>query len=211
MAMFLSWMGFSAKMVQDKESFLVGKMGQKITGDNITLVDDAGDPRTMGLPFDFEGVPKQKLVLIENGIAKNYAHSWKTAKKEGVESTGHYLGMEEPLPVNMVLMPGDKSKDELIASTEQGVLVSRFHYTNIVNPMETVITGMTRDGTFLIENGKIAKGLTNFRFTQNILGALADNDGLSREQRFSSAFFGGGAVVPAVKVKSFNFSGKTGF
>jgi len=211
MMMFLSWLGFSAKMVHDQESFLVGKMGERITGDNVTLVDDAGDARTMGLPFDFEGVPKQKLVLIENGVAKGYAHSWKTAKKEGVASTGHYLGMEEPLPVNMVLVGGDKSKDELIASTEQGVLVSRFHYTNVVNPMETVITGMTRDGTFLIENGKIVSGLTNFRFTQNILKALADNDGLTREQRFSSAFFGGGAVVPAVKVRSFNFSGKTGF
>lgn len=211
MLMFLSWLGFSGKSYQDKESFLVGKLGTQITGANITLYDDASDPRTMGLPFDFEGVPKQKLMLIENGVAKGYAHNWKTAKKDGVKSTGHYLGMEEPLPVNMVLSPGDKAKDELIATTDYGILVSRFHYSNVVDPMETVITGMTRDGTFLIENGKITKGLKNFRYTQNVLAALANNDGLTSTQDFSSAFFGGGAVVPAMKIKDFNFSGKTDF
>ncbi len=211
MLMFLSWLGFSGKSYQDNESFLVGKLGTQITGANITLYDDASDPRTMGLPFDFEGVPKSKLMLIENGVAKGYAHNWKTAKKDGVESTGHYLGMEEPLPVNMVLSPGDKTKDELIATTDYGILVSRFHYSNVVDPMETVITGMTRDGTFLIENGKITKGLKNFRYTQNVLAALANNDGLTSTQDFSSAFFGGGAVVPAMKIKDFNFSGKTDF
>ncbi len=211
MMMFLSWLGFSAKMVHDKESFLTGKMGQKITGDNVTIYDDAGDPRTMGLPFDFEGVPKQKLVLVENGVAKAYAHSWKTAAKEGVKSTGHYVGWEEPLPVNLVLAGGDKTKEELIASIDRGVLVSRFHYSNVVNPMETVITGMTRDGTFLIEGGKITRGLKNFRYTQNILTALANNEGMTAEQRFNSSFFGGGAVVPVIKVRDFNFSGKTDF
>ena len=126
-------------------------------------------------------------------------------------STGHYIGREEPFPLNLVMAPGDKTKDELIASTDYGVLVSRFHYPNVVNPMETVITGMTRDGTFLIEGGKITKGLKNFRFTQNILAALANNEGLTSAQRFSSAFFGGGAVVPVAKIKDFNFSGKTDF
>ena len=211
MMMFLSWLGFSAKMVHDQESFLVGKMGEKITGGDITIYDDAADVRTMGLPFDFEGVPKQRLMLIDKGVASGYAHNWKTAKKDGVASTGHYIGREEPLPVNLVMAPGDKTKDDLIASTDYGVLVSRFHYPNVVNPMETVITGMTRDGTFLIENGKITRGLKNFRFTQNILTALANNEGLTREQRFSSAFFGGGAVVPVAKIKDFNFSGKTDF
>jgi predicted Zn-dependent protease len=211
MMMFLAWLGFSAKMVHDQESFLVGKMGEKITGGDITIYDDSADVRTMGLPFDFEGVPKQKLMLIENGVATGYAHNWKTAAKESVASTGHYIGREEPLPVNLVMAPGDKTKDDLIASTDYGILISRFHYPNVVNPMETVITGMTRDGTFLIEGGKITKGLKNFRFTQNILTALANNEGLTREQRFSSAFFGGGAVVPVAKVKDFNFSGKTDF
>ena len=211
MMTFLSWLGFSAKMVHDQESFLTGKLGERITGANITIYDDANDQRTLGLPFDFEGVPKQKLMLIEDGVAKGYAHSWKTAKKEGVQSTGHYIGWEEPLPVNLVLAPGDKTKEELIAATDYGILVSRFHYSNVVNPMETVITGMTRDGTFLIENGRITRGLKNFRFTQNILAALANNDGLTKQQRFNSSFFGGGAVVPVVKVKEFNFSGKTEF
>lgn len=208
---FLSWLGFSAKMVHDKESFLTGKMGQKITGDTVTIYDDAGDPRTMGLPFDFEGVPKQKLGLIENGVAKAYAHSWKTAAKEGAKSTGHYIGWEEPLPVNLVLAGGDQTREELIASVDRGVLVSRFHYSNVVNPIETVITGMTRDGTFLIEGGKITRGLKNFRYTQNILAALANNEGMTRAQRFNSSFFGGGAVVPVVKIRDFNFSGKTDF
>ncbi len=211
MMMYLSWLGFSAKSYHDQESFLVGKLGQKITGDNITIYDEAGDPRTMGMPFDVEGMPKQKLMLIENGVAQGYAHSWKTAKKEGVNSTGHFLGIEEPLPVNLVMAPGTKTKDELIASTDYGILISRFHYSNVVNPMETVITGMTRDGTFLIENGKITKGLKNFRYTQNILAAMANNEGMTSAQRFSSSFFGGGAVVPVMKVKDFNLSGKTKF
>ncbi len=211
MMMFLSWLGFSAKMYQDKESFLYGRLGEKITGDTITILDDAEDDRTFGLPFDFEGIPKKKLKLIENGVAKGYAHNWKTAKKEGVESTGHHLGTEAPLPINLVMLPGTADADDLLSSTDYGILVSRFHYTNVVNPKETVITGMTRDGTFLIEGGKISKGLTNFRFTQNILKALENAVAISKSQRFSSSFFGGGAVVPKIKVENFNFTGKTEF
>ncbi len=211
MMMFLSWLGFSAKSYQDKESFMYGKLGEKITGDCITIIDDASDERTLGLPFDAEGVPKKRIVLIENGVAKGYAHNWKTAKKDGVESTGHHLGMDFPLPLNLVLFGGTASDGELISSTERGILVSRFHYTNVVDPKETVITGMTRDGTFLIEDGKITKGLTNFRFTQNILKALENCVGMSRSQRLASSFFGGGAVVPKIKVEKFNFSGKTEF
>jgi len=211
MVNFLSWLGFSAKDYQDKESFLYGKLGEKVTGENITIIDDASDERTLGLPFDFEGVPKKKLVLIENGVAKGYAHNYRTAKKEGVESTGHHVGIETPLPINLVMSAGSAEDDELIASTDYGILVSRFHYTNVVNPKETVITGMTRDGTFLIEGGKLTKGLTNFRFTQNILKALENCVAISKSQRLSSSFFGGGAVVPKIKVENFNFSGKTEF
>ncbi|MEP0814290.1 MAG: TldD/PmbA family protein [bacterium] len=207
--MFFSWTGFGGQEFADGESFLCGRLGEKITGENITIVDDAADPRTFGLPFDFEGMPRQRLTIIEHGIARGVAHSRKTASKSGALPTGHSVGPWGAYPTNLILSPGDSSRDEMIKATERGILVSRFHYSNVVDPKKTVYTGLTRDGTFLIENGEIACGLTNFRWTQNALEALEKADMISAEQRFNSAFFGGGAVVPAIRTHEFNFSGKS--
>lgn len=207
--MFFSWTGFGGKEYNDGESFLAGKLGERVTGDHITIIDDATDPRTYGFPFDFEGMPKQRLVIIENGIVRAVAHSRDTCRKAATDTTGHSVGTWGAYPVNMIMTPGDVSKDEMIAATERGILVSRFHYSNIVDPMKTVYTGLTRDGTFLIENGQIVSGLTNFRWTQNALESLAKADMISKELRFNSAFFGGGAVVPAIRTHDFHFSGKS--
>lgn len=210
MLSFLTWVGFSGRDYNDQASFMCGKFGELLTGRDITIVDDPLDPRTMGLPCDMAGVPKQRLALIEGGVARAVAHDTNSAAKAGVSTTGHDTGQNWPAPMNLTLSPGTATKDELIQGTERGVLVSRFHYTNIVDPLATVITGMTRDGTFLIENGELAGGLTNFRFTQNILKALAANTGLGSELVYHGSFWGAGCLVPeAIRVEDFNFSGKT--
>jgi predicted Zn-dependent protease len=209
---FLVWLGFSGKDYNDGASFMYGKLGEPVTGGEITIIDDPLDPRTLGLPCDAAGVPKQRLALIEAGVAKAVAHDANSAMKAGTATTGHDTGFNYPAPGNLVLFPGNSSPEELIAGVERGVYVSRFHYTNVVDPLNTVITGMTRDGTFLIENGALSAGLTNFRFTQNVLQALAGVSGMSAEQVYHGAFWGSGGLVPsAMRVDRFNFSGKTEF
>jgi predicted Zn-dependent protease len=207
---FLSWMGFSGRGYNEGTSFMHGKLGEPVTGKDITIVDDPLDERTLGVPCDMAGVPQQRLILVENGIARAVCHDTDTASQAGTSTTGHDTGGNFPLPLNLVLNPGRYSVEELISEVEHGVLVSRFHYTNMVDPMATVITGMTRDGTFLIENGELAGGLTNFRFTQNILEALKNCTGMAATQSYHGAFWGAGSLVPdAIRVDNFNFSGKT--
>ena len=207
---FLTWLAFSGRQYVDGSSALCGKLGEQVTGQDITITDDALEPRTLGMPCDMSGLPKQRLTLIENGVAAAVAHDLDSAKRAGTSSTAHDTGGRFPAPVNLVLSPGASSREQLIKDTERGILVSRFHYTNVVDPMNTVITGMTRDGTFLIENGEIAAPLTNFRFTQNVLEALANTAGIAADVVYSGSFWGGGCIVPeAMRIENFNFSGKT--
>jgi len=209
---FLCWLGFSGKDYNDHSSFMCGKIGEVVTGPDITILDDGLDPRTLGVPCDNAGLPRQRLMLIEGGVARAVAHDVNTALKAGVQTTAHDTGFNYPLPGNLILMPGNMSRNDLIAGVERGVYVSRFHYTNVVDPLNTVITGMTRDGTFLIENGEIVSGLTNFRFTQNILQAFAAATGMGAELVYHGTFWGSGSLVPeAMRVEGFNFSGKTEF
>jgi len=207
---FLGYIGFGALSVQEDRSFMCGKMGQKITGDNITIWDDALDLSGLPTPFDYEGVPKEKVMLIENGIAKGVVYDSYTAVVEGKKSTGHGLPAPNsfgPVPLNMLMKEGNSSIDEMIAKTQKGVYVTRFHYTNVVEPMTTTITGLTRDGTFLIENGKIKGAVKNLRFTNSILDALSQVSLISKETKLVEGF--GGSRVPAIKVESFTFSGTT--
>lgn len=209
---FLNWLGFSGRDYNDGASCLCGKLGEPVTGAEITIIDDPLDPRTLGLPCDAAGVPKQRTALIESGVAKGVVHDANSAQKAGTATTGNDTGWNMPLAGNMILLPGNSTPGALIEGVERGVYVSRFHYTNVVDPLNTVITGMTRDGTFLIENGALVSGLTNFRFTQNILQALANVTGMAVDQAFQGAFWGSGCLVPqAVRIERFNFSGKTDF
>ena len=206
---FLSWLGFSALAVQEGRSFMAGKLGQKVCGENITIWDDGLDPRGSVHPFDGEGVPKQRVDLIANGVANAVVYDSYTANKEGRESTGHSIGgagTHGPYAWNMFLAPGDATMDDMIASTERGLFVTRFNYTNVVHPLHTVITGMTRDGTFLIERGKITKPVKNLRFTESVLEALSSVQMVGKELSLQ-----GMATVPAIKVKNFRFTGATEF
>jgi predicted Zn-dependent protease len=206
---FLAYLGLGALAVQEGRSFMAGKLGQKITGENITIWDDGLDPRGLPRPFDPEGVPKQRVDLIINGVANAVVYDSYTANKEGKDSTGHAvspLGISGPFATNMFMKPGDSSVEEMIASTERGILVTRFHYTNAIHPILTTITGMTRDGTFLIENGRITKPLKNLRFTDNILERLSHVELISKETKRQSW-----CVVPAIKARRFRFTGATEF
>ena len=185
------------------------KLGEKILGDNITIWDDGSDGRGIASAFDPEGVPKQRVDLIVNGVANAVAYDSLTAHKEGRESTGHStggIGVYGPMPSNMFMQSGDSSVEEMIASTKYGVLVTRFHYGNVIHPTQVLITGMTRDGTFLIEDGKITAPLKNMRFTDSVLRILSNTDMISRDLMRQQA-----AVVPAIRARGFRFSGATEF
>lgn len=209
MLTFLAWMGLGALAVQEGRSFMAGKFGQNICGRNIDIWDDGYDPRGSVFPFDAEGVPKQKVDLIKNGVANSVVYDSYTAYKEGKESTGHSTGgtgTQGPYPWNLFLAPGDATVEEMIASTKRGIFVTRFHYTNIIHPLLTIITGMTRDGTFLIENGKITRPVKNLRFTESILNAFSNTEMIGRD-----LIPQGMATVPAIKVRNFKFTGTTEF
>lgn len=199
----LAWMGFGAMEYQEGQSWVCGKLGTKVMSDIVNLWDDGCEPRTLVSPFDSEGVTKQRIDLIKGGIAAGVLYDSYTAQREGKQSTGHYPWGRAS---NLVLAPGDATVDEMIASTKRGLLVTRFHYTNIAHRMSASFTGMTRDGTFLIENGKVARPVMNLRVTQSITEAMSETQMIGSEQKLED-----GALVPALKLGKFRFSSATEF
>lgn len=200
----LAYMGMGAMAFQEGRSFMSGRIGEKLAGDNITIWDDATDPRQRAVPFDWEGAAKRKVTIIENGFARGPVYDSYTAHKEGKKSTGHGFPAPNtwgPAPMHLFLASGDATVSDMIASTERGLLVTRFHYTNIVHEKQTLFTGMTRDGTFVIENGKVARPVKNLRFTQSILGALSDVEMIGRAGQLTEY-----AYVPALKIGKFAFT-----
>ena len=200
----LAYMGMGAMAFQEGRSFMSGRIGEKLAGDNITIWDDATDPRQRAVPFDWEGAAKRKVTIIENGFARGPVYDSYTAHKEGKKSTGHGFPAPNtwgPAPMHLFLGSGDATVEEMIASTGRGLLVTRFHYTNIVHEKQTLFTGMTRDGTFVIENGKVARPVKNLRFTQSILGALSDVEMIGRAGQLTEY-----AYVPALKIGKFAFT-----
>ncbi|MBN1232505.1 MAG: TldD/PmbA family protein [Candidatus Coatesbacteria bacterium] len=212
--LFMNWIGFSTKAIQEKRSYFANKLNKKIFGNNITIIDDAFNKDAPGIPFDFEGIPREQVRLIEKGVFKNMLYDRRTAKKDGKKSTGHGLpepNLQGPFALNLCIEPGNSSVKEMIASTDKGILVTHLHYTNILNPADLTLTGMTRDGTFLIEKGKIKHPVRNYRFTESLINVFNNVELLSKDRKYVSGFFFGGALVPALKVKGFNFSSATEF
>lgn len=209
---FLSYLGFGGRSILEGKSCFSGKLGEKLMSEKISMYDDALSPLTLGFPFDFEGTPKQRVDLVKEGVVLGGVHDRRSAKQAGVESTGHALpppNPEGPFPLNMFLATGDASVDDMVRSTNRGLFVSRFHYSNIVHPTEAVITGMTRDGTWLVEDGEIKYPVKNLRFTQSIIEALRDVELVGSEDELASEFFFSASRVPALKISSFNFTGKS--
>ncbi len=209
---FLAWMGFGGRAIAEGRSCFSGKVGEKLMNEKVTIYDDALSPATLGLAFDYEGTPKRRFDLVREGVVLGGVHDRRSARKEGVESTGHALpppNTEGAFPLNLFLEPGDASLEDMVHSTKRGLLVTRFHYSNIVHPTEAVITGMTRDGTWLIEDGELKHPVKNFRFTQSIIDALRDVELVGRDTELASEFFFAASRVPALKISSFQFTGKS--
>ncbi len=205
----LGYLGFSALAVQEGRSF--AEPGRRVGSELVDIWDDGSDPLGLPMAFDFEGVAKQRVSLIEGGICRNVVYDAQTAARDGVRSTGHGLPAPNPygpFPLNMVMGAGRASRDELIGGLERGLLVTRFHYTNPVHPKLAIVTGMTRDGTFLVEDGRIVGPVKNLRYTQSYLDALAGVEAVGSDRRSLRGFLGG-AVAPALRIASWTFTGGT--
>jgi predicted Zn-dependent protease len=199
--------------MHDQRSFLTDRLGTKLFGENIHIFDDAAHPLQTGIPFDGEGVPRRKLTLVDAGVPGDLAYSRASARRAGVQPTGHGFPLPNEIgeaPLNIVIQGGATSTEQMIASTERGVLVTRLWYIREVDPYEKILTGMTRDGTFLIEDGRVVSGLRNFRFNQGIIELLNNVEALSPAARVSGeeTF---DMVVPAMKARDFNFTEVTRF
>ena len=204
---------FAGTAILDKRSCFNGRLGKKILGENITLTDDVFHPLQSGPTFDGEGVPRQKVLLIERGVPRNLVYSRATAKKMKARPTGHGFSLPNEYgeaPFNLVFEGGETSVDEMVASTDRGILVTRLWYIREVDPYEKVLTGMTRDGTFLVERGRVAGGIRNFRFNQGVLEMLSNVEALSPAVR-SAGEESFEMVVPAMKIRGFRFSEATKF
>ena len=209
---YLSYIAFSGKNYEEGRSPLSGKLGQSVTGEAVTIWDNALDPRTIPMSFDFEGMPKERLTLISRGVAKAVATGHYRARRlKKRRSTGSALPSStsyECLPLHLFMKGGESSAARLVKDTKRGLLVTRFHYTNILDPLKTVLTGMTRDGTFLVENGEVVGPVRNLRYTENVLEALGRIDGASRRLVLSR---GGPCVVPTLRLRGVQFTGTTEF
>jgi len=207
---------FTGLAVEEGRSFVGGKLGQTVTGP-VTLVDDPYDPLGMPRAFDFEGQPSERVTLLERGIARAIVYDTATAHRAGVRSTGHALPSNPfapAAPMHARLEAGDRSFEDLVRPVKRGLLVTRFHYTRWVHQLKTIVTGMTRDGTFAIENGEIAYPVKNLRFTQSYHEALGGTLGIGRDLRLlvSGEQFGLTASsqrVPALRLAAFTFTGTT--
>lgn len=213
--LFFGWLTANGLAFAEGRSFHKGELGQKLLDDKFTLVEDPYHEELGGSPFDMEGSPRKRVTLVENGTIKAVCHDRRSAKLAGHENTGHAAAQPDsrgPMPGNLVLATGDKTLEQMVEETERGLLVTKLHYTNVVNQQDVSITGMTRAGTFWVEGGKIQHAVKNMRFTQSLLSAFASIDALGNEAHAGGgALFGGNFVVPAIKLPKWRFSSPTGF
>ena len=204
--------------------FLNNRIGTQLFGENVNIVDDVAHPLQSGAPFDGEGMRRQRVSLVENGIVKRVVYARGTAermKKSAAPKVGPIAptGHGFPLPNEMGEMPSNivlsapsqpQTLEQMMSSTDRGILVTRLWYIREVDPYEKILTGMTRDGTFLIENGKVHAGIRNFRFNESLIHMLSNVEAMGAPVRASGeeSF---DMVVPAMKVRDFNFTEVTKF
>ena len=201
---FLAFYGFNGKAITDGQSFV--RAGEQQFDERIALVDDVGDDRAVGLVFDIEGTPRRRLELIRDGLTVGVVHDRRTAARAGAESTGHADNEGYgPVPVNLFLAEGGASQDELVGRMSRGLLVNEFNYCRVLDPKTQVVTGLTRNGTFLVEDGRITGAVKNLRFTQSFVAALAPgavlgvgNDGMLAN---------GDVWTPSLHLASWSFTG----
>jgi predicted Zn-dependent protease len=211
---YLARLAFGARAYQEGRSALAGRLGQRVASPALDLWDDGRDEAGLPVPFDYEGVPKRRLALLESGVAANLCYDTLTASRAGRESTGHAMppGGAGPAAQHLCLAPGTATVDDMIADTRRGLLVTRFHYTNTVHAARTMVTGMTRDGVWLIEDGRVAGPVCNLRFGQSVLEALSDVRAVGSQLQLvgGGGMIGAGrtsaARVPAVRLGRFRFT-----
>lgn len=216
---YFAWTSISGRALLEGRSYLTGRIGERAFHPSLTLVDDGSSPEGLPRAFDFEGVPKQPVVIVEHGVVRDVVWDRRSAAAagDGQSSTGHALPAPGqgfgPVAMNLAVHPGDVATDELPALVGDGILVTRLHYLSVVDEREGIITGMTRDGTFRIRDGEVAEPLVNLRFTTSFPALLRDLLGISREtERVSTADFYGdrvatASVVPSVATASFEIVG----
>ena len=203
---------FSAQQWSDGSSFFSGALDEKFFDERLSMSDDYAHPLAPSMPFDYEGQPKERIALVENGVVRNIVTDSYYAKKLDRANTGHALPAPNtygPQPLNVVVQPGPRSTQELIASVKRGLLISRFWYIRTVDQKRALVTGMTRDGTFLIENGEITCGVRNLRFNQSIVEALKTVE--CGNEPSHTGQYSYSLVVPAMKFDRFSFSSTTEF
>jgi predicted Zn-dependent protease len=214
----MEWLGsiaFGAKSVEKRTSFLAGQMGEQVMDRRVTIVDHGNEPGCLRLPFDFEGTPKQKVVLIDRGKAAGIVYDLLYGQRFGHPSTGHGMSaddVEGPTPLHLAMVPGRSTAAQMVRACRRGLLIPRFHYVNgLLNPRTALMTGLTREGTFLIEDGKLVAPVTTMRFTQSVTEAFGHVAAISKERRLvadpSTGL--GCALMPTVHLKRFQFTGRS--
>jgi PmbA protein len=211
------WMNliaFSGQSYEETSSFFFGNLGKQLLGENFTLVDDSLDERFLPFPFDVEGLPKRRVPLIEKGILRTPVLDKVYADRLGIVPTANawHLGWSEHGSAFHLAMDGGQStREEMIRSTRRGIWVTRFNYVNgLLEPRTALMTGTTRDGTFLIRDGKVVARLPNLRWTQAMIDAFSNIEALSRERRAVGTWYNpfGGTLAPTVKIRGWNITGK---
>jgi predicted Zn-dependent protease len=203
----LAWTGFSALATQEHRSFM--RIGEQLMSEEVTIRDDATTAEMFPFPFDYEGVSTRPVTLIDHGVGSAVVYDTPTALRDGVASTGHSLPQPNtwgPLARHMIMDGGDTPWQEMVGSVSRGLYITRFWYVRDVHPLRTVITGMTREGTFLIENGRITRPVKDLRFTQSIVGALANVLRVSRERRLELGEGESGVLSPWLQIGRFTFT-----
>ncbi len=220
----LSFLGgaASAQSVHEGQSWMSGRQGQALLSSAITILDDPHDPELWPLPFDFEGMPRQRVAIVERGVVGEAVYDRLWAQKTGHPPTGHALpafnpfspgqamGWMGPVPLHLTLLPGDTSIEEMIRNLDRGLYITRFNYTRPVHPREVVVTGLTRDGTFWVEKGEIAYPVQNLRFTQSYVAALKEVVAVGNQAQRERGYFGI-SRAPALSLPTFRFTGSTTF
>ncbi|PYR97861.1 MAG: hypothetical protein DMG16_23150 [Acidobacteria bacterium] len=211
----LAYDGMGALAVQEGRSWMNGRIGQRIMADNVSIIDDGMSTGGIPWPFDFEGVPKKVVPVVASGVAVSPVYdSFTAGREDGKQSTGHATppspqGRFGPAPMNLFLRAGSTSVEAMIKSTKFGLYITRFWYTRTVHPRDAVVTGMTRDGTFVIRDGEIAHPVKSLRFTQSYVEALKYAQAIGETTRVLRSGFGGAVSVPAVKLAKFRFTSST--
>ena len=206
----LSLYGMGAQAVQEGRSWMNGLQGVRAMSEAVSIWDDGASPEGWPAPFDAEGVPRRRVEIVTSGVVQTPVHNAYTAAQDGVQSTGHQAYFTgPPIASNLFMQPGNHTEDELIAATERGLYITRFFYTRLSHNKGCVMTGMTRDGTFLIENGELQHPVKDLRFTQSYVDALNGVKGVGRDARLVLNEVGFATRVPPLMLANFNFTGAT--